>query len=81
MNTYSPILKKQMFRFYKSLNQRDRRRYAAIEALKLGHGGIEYISNVLKCDPKTISRGIRELEDEVELSNEGQRKKGEVEKS
>ena len=70
-----------MFRFYKSLNQRDRRRYAAIEALKLGHGGIEYISNVLKCDPKTISRGIRELEDEVELSNEGQRKKGEVEKS
>ncbi|RJY02241.1 hypothetical protein D5R81_19405 [Parashewanella spongiae] len=65
-----------MLRFYKSLNQRDRRRYATIEALKLGHVGIVYISKVLKCDPKTISRGIYELEDEVELSN-----KGEVEKS
>ncbi|MCL1077885.1 hypothetical protein L2734_06820 [Parashewanella spongiae] len=69
MNTYSSTVKKQMLRFYKSLNQQDRRRYAAIEAIKFGHGGIEYISNVLKCDPKTISRGINELEDEVELSS------------
>ncbi|MCL1079746.1 hypothetical protein L2734_16520 [Parashewanella spongiae] len=76
MNTYSSTVKKQMLRFYKSFNQRDRRRFAAIEALKLGHGGIEYISKVLKCDPRTISRGIHELEDEVELSNKGQRKKG-----
>ncbi len=65
-----------MCRFYRSLNERDRRRYAAIEAVKLGHGGIEFISNILKCSSKTISRGIHELEVEAELDTEQERKKG-----
>ncbi|MFM7715696.1 MAG: hypothetical protein ACKO7A_24225, partial [Microcystis sp.] len=30
----------QMQRFYQSLSEKDSRRYAAIEALKLGYGGI-----------------------------------------
>ena len=68
-----------MLRFYQSLNERDSRRYAAIEAVKLEHGGIEFISNVLKCDPKTITHGIHELEIEAELNTERQRKKGPVE--
>ena len=63
--------------FYRSLNERDRRHYAAIEALKLGHGGVDYISQVLKCDQKTISKGIAELESEI-LPTDKQRKKGEV---
>ena len=77
MVTYPSLVKKRMKSFYRSLNERDRRRYAAIEALKLGHGGIDYISQVLKCDQKTISSGIAELESE-NLTTEGQRKKGEV---
>ena len=55
----------------------DRRRYAAIEALKLGHGGIGYISQILNCDQKTISCGITELESEIEPTDK-QRKKGEA---
>jgi hypothetical protein len=51
-----------MLRLYKSLNERDRRRYAAIESIKLGHGGITYISQVLQCDPKTIHAGLREID-------------------
>src|SRR5437879_9935030 len=48
---------------YRSLREKDRRRYAAVEAAKLGHGGIEYISSVLGLDPKTIRQGQRDLED------------------
>src|SRR4051794_20834575 len=49
--------------FYRSLRENDRRRYAAVEAAKLGHGGTEYISHVLGVDPKTIRQGQRDLDD------------------
>jgi Rhodopirellula transposase DDE domain len=49
--------------FCRSLRENDRRAYAAVEAAKLGHGGIEYISAVLGIDPKTIRRGQRDLAD------------------
>ena len=77
MVTYRSLVKKRMKSFYQSLNERDRRRYAAVEALKLGHGGIDYISQILKCDQKTINSGIAELESE-NLDTDRQRKKGEV---
>ncbi len=35
-----------MKKLYNSLSEKDRRRYAAIEALKLGWGGISYISEL-----------------------------------
>lgn len=73
---YSADVERQMQRFYRSLNERDRRRYAAIEATKLGHGGIEYVARVLGCDPKTVVKGISELENDEELDTAGQRKKG-----
>lgn len=47
--------------FYRSLNERDRRRYAGLEADKLGHGGISYISRILGCDRKTVSQGLEEI--------------------
>ncbi|MDA1014515.1 MAG: hypothetical protein O3A00_08705 [Planctomycetota bacterium] len=76
MDGYSAEVEQQMGRFYRSLNERDRRRYAGIEAAKLGHGGIEYVSRLLGCDPKTIRQGIAEIESDEELDNHGQRKKG-----
>ena len=75
MNNYSAAVKRQMIRFYISLNERDRRRYAAIETQKLGHGSVHFISELLKCDPKTIAHGIQELEAEEPLDIERQRKK------
>lgn len=66
----------QMVKFFRSLSERDRRRYAAMEAAKLGHGGIEYVSRLLGYDPKTIGRGIAELQSEDDLTMDGQRKKG-----
>ena len=76
MEDYSVAVEGQMVRFYRSLKERDRRRYAAVEAVKLGHGGIEYVSRLLGCDPKTIGRGISELESEDQLATDGQRKEG-----
>ena len=51
-----------MQHFFQTLSEKDRRRYAAVEARRLGHGGIEYISQVLGCSSKTISRGLQELD-------------------
>lgn len=59
---YSPEIETSMRDFYRSLSEKDRRRYAAIEAKKLGYGGISYISDVLQCNDRTIARGMDELE-------------------
>jgi hypothetical protein len=70
MDAFAPEIERQMKRLFDSLGEKDRRRYAAIEATKLGHGGIEYIAGVLKCDPKTIRQGQAELAGTDELYSE-----------
>jgi len=47
--------------FYKTLSEKDRRRFAALEACRLGHGGITYVAGVFDCSERTIERGIVEL--------------------
>lgn len=61
MQTYSPEIEQTMRKYYATLTEKDRRRYAAIEALKLDRGGQSYIARVLGCSEKTISRGIADL--------------------
>jgi hypothetical protein len=58
---YPPDVERAMQALYRSLRENDRRRYAAVEAAKLGHGGLDYIATLLGCDPKTIRRGRRDL--------------------
>ena len=74
--TYSPEIEHSMRMFHDSLSEKDRRRYAAIEAAKLGHGGIEYIATVLGCDPKTIRQGQHDLDQLPDELGERVRKKG-----
>jgi hypothetical protein len=76
MEPFAPAVQRMMQRLYRSLRENDRRRYAAIEATKLGHGGIEYIADLLGCDPKTIRQGVVELQGQDELEVERVRKKG-----
>src|SRR2546428_1827948 len=59
--TYPPAIEQLLRQYYQSLSEKDRRRFAAVEAIKLGHGGIRYIANVLGCDPHTVKAGMREL--------------------
>jgi len=64
---YGKIIEEGMVNFYDSLSEKDKRRYAAIEALKLAHGGKKYIKKILGCDLKTIQQGIADLETEEQL--------------
>ena len=76
MDAMLTVIELMMRRLYGLLGERDRRRYAAIEAAKLGHGGIEHIAAILGCDPKTIRQGLAELESQEPLESDRQRKKG-----
>ena len=61
MEAYSQEIAATMREFYTSLNERDRRRYAGLEALKLGHGGQHYIARVLGCSRRTVRKGAQEV--------------------
>ena len=50
------------------MNERDRRRYAGIESVKLGWGGISYISQLLGYDYYTLRLGMDELSDADSMS-------------
>ncbi|MCA9037541.1 MAG: hypothetical protein KDA91_20545 [Planctomycetaceae bacterium] len=43
------------------LNERERRFYAAREAMRLGRGGIALVSKALRMSPNTIKRGMIEI--------------------
>ncbi len=62
--------------FFRSLPEDHRRRYAAVEARKIGFGGISYMAQVLGLSRGTIYQGLRELEQMVD-SDDPQRPSGE----
>ena len=61
LETYDQEIAEQMKNLYQSLSEKDQRRYAAIEAKKLGYGGISYICRLFGCDPSSVRRGLSEL--------------------
>jgi len=65
MRKYESDIERQMRDFYDNLSERGKRHYTATEALKLGHGGIVYISELLGCSRNTVSRGVKELKSSV----------------
>ena len=74
--SYNTSVERTMKKFFNSLSEKDRRRYAAVEVAKLGHGGLEYIAQLLDCDPKTIRQGRDDLEQPQDPAAERIRKKG-----
>jgi hypothetical protein len=76
-NIYSEEVSQLICDFYNRLPERARRCYAGIESLKLGHGGIVYVSNLLKIDRKTVRRGRKEVQGIMDaISASRQRKAG-----
>jgi len=47
--------------FFSMLNEKQRRLYAGLESLKLGHGGDTHIAALFGIDPHTVARGRQEL--------------------
>jgi hypothetical protein len=80
MSPYSLAVEAAMRTFCDSLREKDRRCYAAVEAAKLGHGGLAYIARLLHLAPRTVRQGLRELQQPPCLPPERCRKKGEAEK-
>jgi hypothetical protein len=54
-------LKAAIVLFSSLLDERQRRLYAGLEALKIGHGGDTQIAELLGIDPGTVARGRNEL--------------------
>ena len=78
MASYRPEIEQAMKKYYATLAEKDRRRYAAVEAMKLGTEGVKYIAQLMGCSEKTVRRGIEELENMAEEPPEepGQRQPG-----
>lgn len=51
--------------FMSRLDEQERRWYAALEAKKLGHGGIEALSRITGLNDNTIRRGQNELSQDL----------------
>jgi hypothetical protein len=61
MFPYPSNIEDMMKKYYLTLSEKDKRRYAALEAHKLGQGGIQYIAGLLGCHRNTITTGLKEL--------------------
>lgn len=61
MTPYHQTVEQKMKKFYETLSEKDQRRYAGVEAMKFGRGGVAYISRVLGCSGKTVIKGLKEL--------------------
>ena len=56
-------LKAAVVLFYSLLDEKQRRLYAGLESLKIGHGGDQQIADLLGLDASTIARGRKQLLD------------------
>lgn len=61
MIPYNRSIEQSMKKFYDTLTEKDKRRYAGVEAMKLGRGGVAYITKIVGCSRKTVIKGLREL--------------------
>lgn len=61
---YSKEIEEDMVYLFSLIDEKHKRYYASVEAIKLGHGGISYISGLFRVSEKTLERGIKELKKE-----------------
>ncbi len=57
----SDRIKAAIILFFSILDEKQRRLYAGIESMKLGHGGDQIISELLKIDVHTVAKGRKEI--------------------
>lgn len=78
MFPYDEPIEQAMKDYFATLSEKDRRRYAGVEALKLGHGGIKYVADLLGIRRQTVRRGMKEVANmsPAEKANKRIRKKG-----
>jgi len=63
-------------KFFATLNERQQRHFAALEAKQLGHGGLTKVSEAFGIHRETISSAISEIENSENLVSDRIRKEG-----
>ena len=78
MFPYKQPIEQAMKDYFETLTEKDRRRYAGIEAMKLGHGGIKYVAELFGTERQTVRKGMQEATNmsAAEKENKQIRKKG-----
>lgn len=61
MFPYRATIEQGMKDYFETLSEKDSRRYAGVEALKLGYGGMSYMANLLGLSRKTVRKGMKEV--------------------
>lgn len=69
-------LKAAILLFYSLLDEQQRRLFAGLESIKLGHGGDSAVATFLGLDPHTVARGRQQLLDQNVLSERTRRSGG-----
>jgi hypothetical protein len=59
---WDTAIEKTVRDFYHTLSEKDRRRFAAVQARQLGYGGVRYMAEVVGCSRRTMERGFSELD-------------------
>lgn len=75
MKFYNDGIALKTQKFYGTLDEPGKRRFAGLEAEKLGHGGRTYIRDLLGCDFKTIKKGSSELDLDLNEMESGRLRK------
>jgi len=76
MEAYSADVEAKMQRLFAWLSEKDRRRYAAVEAVKLGHGASSTSRACSPATPRRFDKAWRDLEEPADPAPARVRKKG-----
>lgn len=69
-------LKAAILLFYGLLDEQQRRLFAGLESMKLGHGGDSILAEFLGIDPHTVARGRQQLQDQNVTTGRARRSGG-----
>ena len=69
-------LKAAILLFYSLLDEQQRRLFAGLESIKLGHGGDSIVAEFLDLDPHTVARGRQQLLDQNVTTGRARRSGG-----
>lgn len=61
IKVYADDIERIMLRHYSTLSEKDQRHYLAVEAEKIGYGGITYIAELFGVTRNRVYHGIDEL--------------------
>lgn len=69
INPYPKEIEEIMQKLYNCMSEKDGYLYAGVEALKLPHDGVDYISKLFGCSRDSVLLGMKELDEAILRKN------------